>query len=317
MSELTKSKSKTEELKDEAYLKAPPPKKPWSKIIFQAILILLVLGWAFNGSKFNIPELISGAGPLANIIGRMNPPDFHKMGDPEHYSIPEGLTSLDLVLPIPLSEEKSKQKNKWWNNQFPQTIIGATIQTIQMALAGTFIALIFALPISFLAARNTTPHPLIYRFVRMLLNLFRTIPDLALGLIFVSAVGLGAFAGTLALAFHTTTVLAKLLSESIEGIDEGVVEAVKATGANYLQTLSFAVIPQVLPDIISFGLYRFETNIRSAAVLGLIGAGGMGYLMNNAFRTFAYKEACAIVVILMVLVISVDSVSAKLRKMAI
>lgn len=158
---------------------------------------------------------------------------------------------------------------------------------------------------------------MIYKGIRTILNLVRTIPDLALGLIFVSAVGLGAFAGTLALALHTTTVLAKLLSESIEGIDEGVVEALKATGANYFQVLSFAVVPQMLPDIISFGLYRFETNIRAAAVLGLIGAGGIGYLLNNAFRTFEYQEACAIVVILIVLVVSVDTLSARLRKLAI
>ncbi len=317
MTDLTKTKSRTDELKETAYQKAPPPKKNTLKTVITVVLTLLVLGWAFNGAKFNISELVSGAGPLSSIISRMMPPDFHKMADPEHYSVPKDLTIPELVLPIPLEKEKAKSREKWWNNQFPQTIIGATIQTIQMALAGTFIALIFAFPISFLAARNTTPNLFIYRVVRTALNLLRTIPDLALGLIFVSAVGLGAFAGTLALAFHTTTVLAKLISESIEGIDEGVVEAIKATGANYFQTLSFAVVPQVLPDIISFGLYRFETNIRSAAVLGLIGAGGMGYLMNNAFRTFAYQEACAIVVILMVLVISVDTVSARLRKMAI
>jgi phosphonate transport system permease protein len=313
----TKTKSKTDELKESAYQKAPPPKRNTLKGVIILALALLVLGWAFNGAKFNISELISGTGPLINIIQRMMPPDFHKMADPEHYSTPKDLNISELLLPIPLDKERAKTKRKWWENQFPQTIIGATIQTIQMALAGTFIALLFAFPISFLAARNTTPNMFIYRIVRTILNLLRTIPDLALGLIFVSAVGLGAFAGTLALAFHTTTVLAKLISESIEGIDEGVVEAIRATGANYFQILSFAVVPQVLPDIISFGLYRFETNIRSAAVLGLIGAGGMGYLMNNAFRTFAYKEACAIVVILMLLVISVDTVSAKLRRLAI
>lgn len=312
-----KSRSKTEELKESAYQKAPPPKSNLVKTIINFVIILVVLAWAFNGAKFDFKELYNGAGPLANTIGRMLPPDFSKIGDPEHYSKPANLTVPELMLPIPLEADKSKQRTIWWNNQFPQTILGSMIQTIQMALAGTVIALIFAFPLSFLAARNTTPHPMIYKVLKVVLSLFRTIPELAIGLIFVSAVGLGAFAGTMALAFTTTTVLVKLLSESIEGIDEGVVEAIKATGANYFQTLSFAVVPQLLPHLISFGLYRFETNIRAASVLGLIGAGGMGYLLNNAFRTFAYKEASAIVVILIVLVITVDTISAKLRKMAI
>jgi len=309
--------SKTEELKEFAYHKAPPPPRNNLKAIIVLIISIMVLGWAFNGANFNVVELVKGAGPFADTIGRMMPPSFNKILDKDHYSKPDDLTIVQLMLPMPLEKEQSRHKRIWWNNQFPQTIVGATIQTIQMALAGTFLALLCAFPISFLAARNTSPHPMVYTGVRTVLNLIRTIPDLALGLIFVSAVGLGAFAGTMALAIHTTTVLAKLLSEAIEGIDEGVVEAVKTTGANYFQTISFAVVPQMLPDLISFTLYRFETNIRAAAVLGLIGAGGIGYLLNNAFRTFAYTEACAIVIILIVLVISVDTLSAKLRKVAI
>lgn len=312
-----KSKSKTEELKESAYQKAPPPKKNTFKTVINLVILIVVLGWAFNGAKFDVKELVNGYKPLVSTVGRMFPPDFHKIGDPEHYSKPEDLSVTELILPIPLEKDKAKHRTIWWNNQFPQTIVGSMIQTIQMALAGTTIALFFAFPLSFLAASNTTPHPMIYKVLKVLLSLFRTIPELAIGLIFVSAVGLGAFAGTMALAFTTTTVLTKLLSESIEGIDEGVVEAIRATGANYFQTLSFAVVPQMLPSLISFGLYRFETNIRAASVLGLIGAGGMGYLLNNAFRTFAYKEACAIVIILIVLVITVDTISAKLRKLAI
>src|SRR5881628_1158234 len=149
------------------------------------------------------------------------------------------------------------------------------------------------------------------------LDFVRTIPDLALGLLFVAAVGLGAFAGTLALAIHTATVLGKLLSESVENIDEGVIEAIRATGAGYAQILSFAVLPQVLPDLISFTLYRLETNIRAASVLGLIGAGGIGYLMNTSFRTFQYQEASAIVVVLIALVMLVDTLSSRLRKLVV
>ena len=200
---------------------------------------------------------------------------------------------------------------------FPQTVLGATLETVQMALAGTFVALIVAFPLGFLAARNTTPHPWVYFSVRSVLNLVRTIPDLALGLLFVAAVGLGAFAGTLALAIHTATVLGKLLSESVENIDEGVVEAIRATGAGYGQILSFAVLPQILPDLISFTLYRLETNIRAASVLGLIGAGGIGYLMNTSFRTFQYQEAAAIVLVLIALVMLVDHLSSRLRSLVV
>jgi phosphonate transport system permease protein len=136
-------------------------------------------------------------------------------------------------------------------------------------------------------------------------------------LLFVAAVGLGAFAGTLALAIHTATVLGKLLSESVENIDEGVVEAIRATGAGYGQILSFAVLPQILPDLISFTLYRLETNIRAASVLGLIGAGGIGYLMNTSFRTFQYQEAAAIVLVLIALVMLVDHLSSRLRSLVV
>ena len=175
-----------------------------------------------------------------------------------------------------------------------------------MALAGTFLALIVAFPIGFFAARNTTPYPSVYHGTRIVLNFLRTIPDLALGLLFVAAVGLGAFAGTLALfIIPTTTVRGKLLSDSVENIDEGVVEAIRATGAGYTQTLTSPVLPQVLPELISFTLYRLETNIRAASVLGLIGAGGIGYLMNTSFRTFQYQEASAIVLVLIALVMVV------------
>jgi phosphonate transport system permease protein len=233
------------------------------------------------------------------------------------YALPEGISLNKLLLPLPISGQAGQEKKRWWRSTFPQTVVGATLETVQMAIAGTFLAVVAAFPIAFLAARNTTPHPWVYHLAKSSLNLGRTIPDLALGLVLVSAVGLGPFAGTLALAIHTTTVLGKLMSESVENIDQGPVEAIRATGATYPQVLSFAVVPQVLPDLISFALYRLETNIRAAAVLGLIGAGGIGYLMNTSFRTFQFREASAIVFVLIALVMAVDYLSARLRQMAL
>jgi phosphonate transport system permease protein len=237
--------------------------------------------------------------------------------DGKSYFCPENMSITTLFFPLPVSKVQARTKQRWWNNTFPQTILGATIETIQMALAGTFLALVVAFPVGFLAARNTTPHPFIYHTTRLVLNFLRTIPDLALGLLFVAAVGLGAFAGTLALFIHTTTVLGKLLSESVENIDEGVVEAIRATGAGYAQIVTFAVLPQVLPDLLSLTLYRLETNIRAASVLGLIGAGGIGYLMNTSFRTFQYQEAAAIVLVLIVRVMLVDYASYRLRRLVV
>ena len=294
-------------------LEAPTP--PWRSSSFYASLVLavLVLGWSIHGAKIRPGELLDGIPQIFLTLGRMFPPDFSKITESKNYFLPDTLSWRDLLVPLPLADEQARTRQRWWDNTFPQTVIGATLETVQMALAGTFLALLVAFPVGFLAARNTTPHRFVYYGVRTFLNLVRTIPDLALGLLFVAAVGLGAFAGTLALAVHTATVLGKLLSESVENIDEGVVEAIRATGAGYTQILSFAVLPQILPDLISFTLYRLETNIRAASVLGLIGAGGIGYLMNTSFRTFQYQEAAAIVLVLIGLVMLVDYLSSRLR----
>ena len=305
--------------RDEGDIFSEAPARPrYGKKSYAAVAIgLVVLFWSFHGAKIQPAELIDGIPQIFATLARMLPPDFTKLTAPEHYFFPEELSLPELLLPVPLGGEAARTRQRWWNNTFPQTVIGATLETVQMAFAGTFLALLAAFPLGFLAARNMTPHPYVYSLVRSALNLVRTIPDLALGLLFVAAVGLGAFAGTLALAIHTATVLGKLLSESAENIDEGVVEALRATGASYPQILSFAVLPQILPDLISFTLYRLETNIRAASVLGLIGAGGSGYLMNTSFRTFQYQEAAAIVLVLIALVMLVDYLSSWLRNLVV
>lgn len=292
---------------------APPAPRRKARFFFSLGLLLLLLVWSAQGANIRPGELIEGLPQIGATIARMLPPDFSKVTDAKNYYLPEGFSLVELLLPLSLNADRVGIKQRWWANTFPQTVVGATLETVQMAFAGTLLALLAAFPLGFLAARNTTPHPAVYHAVRAALNLLRTIPDLALGLLFVAAVGLGAFAGTLALAIHTATVLGKLLSESVENIDEGVVEAIRTTGAGYTQMLSFAVLPQILPDLISFTLYRLETNIRAASVLGLIGAGGIGYLMNASFRTFQYQEAAAIVLVLIALVMLVDHLSSRLR----
>lgn len=291
-----------------------PPRRFWRNAGI-ALVMAWLLAWAFSGVQVNVGELVRGAPEMAETLGRMLPPDFTRVTDPAVYDRPPELTVPELMLPLPLDLDKANAKAYWWQNTFPQTIVGATLQTIQMALAGTVLALIVAFPLAFLGARNTSPHPAIYHMVKFCSNFLRTIPDFAAALVLVAAIGLGPFSGTLALAFHTATVLIKLFSEAIEGIDEGVVEALKATGARHAQVLSFAVLPQVMPAFISFLLYRFETNIRAAAVLGMIGAGGIGFLMMSDFRMFQYPQASMTVVVLIVLVMAVDYLSAQLRRM--
>ena len=294
----------------------PAPRRPPWVYVLLAVAVLILIG-SFQGAKIRPGELIDGIPQIYHTLRRMLPPDFSKVTDLKNYYFPRDLSLSKLLLPVPLDDDDAQTRRRWWTNTFPQTVVGATLETVQMALAGTALALLVAFPLGFLAARNTTPHRLVYLSIRAVLNLVRTVPDLALGLVFVAAVGLGAFAGTLALAIHTATVLAKLLSESVENIDEGIVEAIRATGASYPQVLSFAVVPQILPDLISFTLYRLETNIRAASVLGLIGAGGIGYLMNSSFRTFQYQEASAIVLVLIALVMLVDYLSSRLRNLVV
>jgi phosphonate transport system permease protein len=294
-----------------------PPKPPirLGRWILAALCISWLLVWSFTGVQGNLRDLVDNRDKMADTLSRMLPPDTTLVTDPKVYDTPPELSTPQLLLPLPLDIDKAKAKEYWWVNTFPQTVVGATLQTIQMAVAGTTMALVVAFPLGFLAARNTSPHPAVYHGVKLATNLFRTIPDIAWCLVLIAAVGLGPFAGTLALALHTATVLVKLFAESIENIDEGVVEALKATGAKHMQVLSFAVVPQVMPSFISFLLYRFETNIRAAAVLGLIGAGGIGFLMNTNFRMFQYPQASMTVVVLIVLVMIVDYASAQLRKM--
>ncbi len=293
-----------------------PPRQGWKAWALAAVL-LVVLGWSFAGVQFDVKELLRGAPQMADMLQRSFPPDVTTLTDPERYSVPEELGLKELLMPVPLDAELSEVKERWWRNTFPNTVLGATLQTIQMAVAGTFLATLVAFPLGFLAARNTSPSPIVYHAIKLTVNFLRTIPDFAAGLILIAAIGLGPFAGTLALAFHTTTVLVKLFSEAIENIDPGVVEAISATGARYPQVVSFAVVPQVIPDFISFVLYRFETNIRAATVLGLIGAGGIGLIMNSDFRMFQYPQAAMSVIVLIVLVMLVDYLSARLRRLVI
>jgi phosphonate transport system permease protein len=190
--------------------------------------------------------------------------------------------------------------------------LGGALKTVEIALLGTATAALLALPLGFVSARNVAPARLYYP-MRALLNFLRSIDTLVYALLFVAAVGLGPFPGVLAVVAYTTTSLAKLYSETIEGIDAGPVDAIRATGATRLQVLRFGVLPQVLPLCLSFVLYRLESNIRAATVLGFVGAGGIGFYLQTYLRTIEYPAASTVLLVTVAMVMAVDLASARLR----
>ena len=185
-------------------------------------------------------------------------------------------------------------------------------RTLEIALLGTAASAVLAVPLGFLTARNVTPSPVFYP-ARAALSLFRSIDTLVYALLFVAAVGLGPFAGVLAVIAYTTTSLAKLYSETIEGIDPGPVDAIMATGATRLQTLRFGVLPQVVPLFLSYILYRLESNIRAATVLGFVGAGGVGFYLQTYLRMIDYPAASTVLLVTVLMVMAVDFLSSRLR----
>ena len=185
--------------------------------------------------------------------------------------------------------------------------------TVQIALWGTFLAVFLAVPLGLAAARNIAPVWVVTP-VRWIMNLLRSIPDLVIGLLFIVAVGLGPLAGVLAITLNTAGVLAKLFSEAVESIDKGPVEGVRATGASGLHEIVWGVIPQVAPLWTSFALYRFESNSRSATVLGLIGAGGIGQVLFDSMNAFDFSAVSAIVIVVVVAVTLIDMLSQAMRK---
>lgn len=195
----------------------------------------------------------------------------------------------------------------------PQTV-GPLIETVQMAVIASFLGCAVALPVSFLASRITSPNLAIYLADRGLLSIVRAIPDILYALIFVAAVGIGPLAGVLALFFFNIGVVAKLLSETIDGVETGPIEATRAAGAGRLQTSRWAVLPQVLPSYVAYSLYTFELNVRASTVLGIVGAGGIGLLLNQQRAYFRYDNLSVIIIELFVMVVAIELLSTWLRR---
>lgn len=186
-------------------------------------------------------------------------------------------------------------------------------ETLAMAFLGTFLASLVALVIGFLAARNIVRIPIFRHIVRRILDVFRGVDQLVWALVFVRAVGLGPLAGVLAIFISDIGTLSKLYSEAIENIDRKQVEGVKATGAGPVRTIRFGILPQVLPVFLSQSLYFLESNTRSATILGIVGAGGIGMIIIERFRATLYDQVVFVVINVLILVAIIDWVSKKIR----
>ena len=266
------------------------------RVVVVLLVLILVLAWSWSASKPTEINRVSGIfdalGAMGDLLRRMAPPEFE---------LARGTKNIINVL----------------GNEFQigwPVVVTAVIETIQMAIIGTVAAVLMSIPLSLLAARNISPHPAIYQSIRFVLNFLRSIPELVYALLFVAAVGLGPFTGVLALAFSSVGSLTRLYAEAIEQIDPQQVNALRATGANGLQTFIYAVVPQALPLLISYSLVYFESNVRHATILGYVGAGGVGYKLFEYMGTSAYRKLFGTAIVLVVAVTIIDRLSSYLRQ---
>ena len=188
------------------------------------------------------------------------------------------------------------------------------LDTLAMSIAGTILAVILSLPLALLASPNTTPFPALGYVARLLLSFLRSVPELILGIIFVAAVGFGALPGVLALALHSVGMVGKFYAEAIEHVDPRPLEAARAAGATRIQVITHAVLPQVLPQMADITIYRWEYHFRASTVLGIVGAGGIGFELIAALRLISYDQVAAILITILACVVVVDSLGAMLRK---
>jgi phosphonate transport system permease protein len=266
-----------------------------AKNVLIVVAVLAFLIWSYRGAEIDLSQLFSrdGLGQILVYLTKLVPPDFS---------------------PNVLREA--------WKG---------TIETFAISFMGTLLAVAVALPIVFFASRNLIYSGLLYemepkqgwkRSARMIpylaaksvLNIVRTIPEMVWALIFVFLVGLGPFPGVLALGIHTGGVLGKLFGEVLEDVDSQPIESLQSTGASRLQILFYGILPQVLPQFVSYTLYRWEVNIRVAAVLGLVGAGGLGQRIHIAISLFLENQLLTLIIAIYILVTIVDYLSAYLRR---
>lgn len=247
----------------------------WTQQLLRFLLLGVIVFISFILVELlNVERMAEGIPAIVKLLSEMLPPDFSR--------------SPQWLLPI--------------------------VDTLAMSVAGTSIAVGLSLPLCFLAARNTTPHPALFHGARTLLNVARAIPELILGMILVAAVGFGKLPGSLALGLHSVGMIGKFFAEAIELSDRAPVEAARSVGATELQVIAHSILPQVFPQMADVVFYRWEYNFRASMVLGAVGAGGIGLEIISALRILQYQQVSALLIVVLVMVTLVDGLSNRLRQ---
>ena len=255
------------------YEKYLRPQWSWKTFVF-IILTILMLTLVSIDLEINFITLFSNSfNYFGDILSRMLPPDFSDFN----------------------------------------SLIFSMFETIEIAILGTFIAIVLSIPLALFSARNIAPNIFIFFIARTITVFFRAIPEFIIAMILVIAIGFGAMPGVLALGIHTMGFLAKFYAEDIEHINKGPIEALESSGASKRQIISFAIIPQIIPSFVANNLYILDRNIRMATMLGIVGAGGIGYELQSAFRMFEYPKVSAIIIIIFITIFIIDNISTFIR----
>ena len=255
------------------YEKYLRPQWSWKTFVF-IVLTILMLTLVSIDLEINFITLFSNSfNYFGDILSRMLPPDFSDFN----------------------------------------SLIFSMFETIEIAILGTFIAIVLSIPLALFSARNIAPNIFIFFIARTITVFFRAIPEFIIAMILVIAIGFGAMPGVLALGIHTMGFLAKFYAEDIEHINKGPVEALESSGASKRQIISFAIIPQIIPSFIANNLYILDRNVRMATMLGIVGAGGIGYELQSSFRMFEYERVSAIIILIFITIFLIDHFSAFIR----
>ncbi|WP_394161118.1 phosphonate ABC transporter, permease protein PhnE [Galactobacter valiniphilus] len=264
----------------ERRLAVPPKRRALGSTVTALVVIAALVAahvWGWNTTEFSLTQLAAGWQGMVGFLSDAFPMDL----DWETVVLP-GLQACGVTLAI--------------------------------GLMGTTLSIPSSLILAVLGSRATSRNPVVYQVARAIMSFFRAVPDIVFALIFVTAVGLGPFAGVLALILHNTGVMAKLWSEAMEEMDQGPVQALRVAGASSAQITTHVVIPSVIPQFTGLLLYRFDVNVRSSLVLGLVGAGGIGFLINQSISLFKFDQMMTYIFMVLILVIAVDVVSGMIRK---
>jgi len=247
----------------------------WSwKTLVSIVLFCSALIFIVKDLEINFIKLVSDSSKyFGDILSRMLPPDFSNLKE----------------------------------------LISAMLETVEIAFIGTFLAIILSIPLGLFSARNLAPNYFVYFICKTIVIFFRAIPEFIIAMILVIAIGFGAMPGVLALGLHTMGFLAKFYAEDIEHINKGPIDALKSSGATKSQIISFGVIPQILPSFVANNLYILDRNVRMATMLGIVGAGGIGYELQSSFRMFEYPRVSAIIILIFITIFIIDNISSYIR----